>query len=48
MFGYLEFAVILRMNESDLLFKSFNMGVNGAQIKGAVMLHEPYDHYSYK
>ena len=29
------------MNNSVLLCQSFNMGVNGAQFKGAGMLHEP-------
>ena len=29
------------MNKSILLCHSFNMGVNGAQMKGADMLHEP-------
>ena len=29
------------MNESALLCQSFNIGVNGAQMQGAVMLHEP-------
>ena len=44
MFGYLEFAGMLGMlcmTESVSKCQSFNMGVNGAQRKGVVILHEP-------
>ena len=40
MFGDLEFAGMFWINESALLCQSFNIRVNGIQMKGAVMLHE--------
>ena len=41
MFGYLEFAQIVWIIKGVLLCQSFNMGVNGGQINGVVMLHKP-------